>query len=363
MINSKEKCSLICFLLMIGCLSGYGQYGTGAKGNHSNLMLGAYYFDGWTAGSHHITDKLKTQYKDREPVWGWVTSTQPIVNDQINAAADAGISFFSFDWYFRDGSDQYPLNHALGLYLSSPDKGRLKFCLMVANHTPFFIGPDSWDAVSRIWMRLFKDRSYLKVDGKPLLIFFSVQSLVEKFGSDAAVKKAFARLKDAARKAGLKGVSIAACVYNDQKNLQEAEACGFDVLTGYNYHGYGLKKGEAVTPIDSMHLADARVWNGIRDKSHLPYIPNITLNWDPRPWRSDMAAVPHFSGYSMSSVYQSVSAAVKWIHDNKQRTPKEEIAIMYAWNENGEGGWLTPSTTLKDSLLLGVKQALGKSLK
>jgi hypothetical protein len=207
-------------------------------------------------------------------------------------------------------------------------------------------------------LQLFKQKGYLKVDGKPLLIFFETSSLVKKFGSAASVKEAFARLKDASRKAGLKGVAIAACVYAGGASVNEAEACGFDILTGYNYHGNGLLKEQEVTPIDSMHTAEVGVWNTISRKSSLPYIPCITLNWDPRPWRPDTVMVPRFSGYSRSSVYKSVSAAKAWINENKERTPKERIAITYAWNENGEGGWLTPSRIAGDSLLLGVKQAL-----
>lgn len=353
----KRNSYVLVLLLSVVPLTGHSQNAEKISDSHS-IVLGAYYFDGWTSGSHHITDKLKGHYQKREPIWGWVTSTPAIVDAQINEAANAGISFFSFDWYFRNGSDDYPLNHALNLYLSSRDKIRLKFCLMVANHTPFFIGPDNWNAVSEIWIKFFKDKDYLKVNEQPLLIFFSVSSLVEQFGSTSAVKKAFNSLRDIAKKEGLQGVSIAACVYDNAANIHDAEACGFDIMTGYNYHGYGLEKGEEVTPIDSMRVADLRVWNGIKNKSTLPYIPVSTLNWDPRPWRPDTASVPHFSGYSMQSVCHAVTDLKQWIGENRERTTKEKVALMYAWNENGEGGWLTPSTILKDSLLLGVKKAL-----
>jgi len=361
-LNRQMHCLLALLLLVVIQRSGYSQQAKNNDTSH-DFILGAYYFDGWNEGSHHITSDLKEYYKMREPVWGWVTSTSDIVDSQIKAAADAGIKFFAFDWYFRNGTDDYPLNHALNLYLLSPDKNRLKFCLMVANHDPFVIGPDNWDAASKIWIKLFKSSGYLTVNKRPLIIFFSPSSLIEHFGSAAKVKEAFASLRDEARKEGLGGVSIAACVYNNVKDVGDADACGFDVMTGYNYHGYGLQKGREVTPIDSMQVADRRVWDGIRDRSSKPYIPVATLNWDPRPWRPDTAFVPHFSGYSMQSVYRSVMALRKWTSKNARHTPKEKIALMYAWNENGEGGWLTPSHMLKDSLLLGIKHALGKESK
>lgn len=230
---------------------------------------------------------------------------------------------------------------------------------MVANHKPFLIEPQYWNKLVEGWLPLFRNDSYLKVEGKPLLIFFSVPSLIEEFSTPAAVKHAFDSLRLAAKDNGLKGVTIAACVYDNDKSVKEAEACGFDILTGYNYHGYGLEKDHIITPIDTMREADTRVWNGIKNRSNLPYIPVTTLNWDPRPWRDDTAKVPHFTGYSLQSVYRSVKSLREWIDTNPQRTSKERIALMYAWNENGEGGWLTPSKLMKDSLLKGIREALG----
>ena len=177
------------------------------------------------------------------------------------------------------------------------------------------------------------------------------------------MRKAFNSLREAAKKEGLGGVSIAACEYNYIRNIRQAEACGFDILTGYSYHDDGLEKGQEATPIDSMRVADIRVWNGIINKSDLPYIPVATLNYDTRPWESDTAFVPHYSGYSMQSVYHAVKDLKQWIKENSQRTTKEKIVLMYAWNENGEGAWLTPSKILKDSLLMGVKEALIEKLK
>ena len=43
-------------------------------------QLGAYYFDGWSGITFHITEHLKKNYPEREPTWGWVTSTKEIVD-------------------------------------------------------------------------------------------------------------------------------------------------------------------------------------------------------------------------------------------------------------------------------------------
>ncbi len=128
-------------------------------GDSSKFLLGAYYFDGWTGLTNHITKPLVDSFPERQPIWGWITSTPHAIENQINYAADNGIDFFNFCWYYTktDPSNQSPLNNALRLYLSSPNKRRLRFSLLIANHQGHIIGPDEFDKVSRTWIQLFKD--------------------------------------------------------------------------------------------------------------------------------------------------------------------------------------------------------------
>ncbi|CAL1518823.1 glycoside hydrolase family 99-like domain-containing protein [Chitinophaga sp. MM2321] len=349
---------LLGALILLSCKKDLAQ---GKSVNHMKgpaINLGAYYFDGWTEGSHHITPLLKNGFPEREPIWGWVTSTPDIMKKQIDAAADAGIQFFSFDWYYREGLSNIPLNNALSLYLDAPNKQRLKFCLMVANHKPYLTTPQSWKTLTGQWIKLFKDPTYLKVNEKPLLIFFSVSSLVTEFGDAAAVHKALDSLRHVAVAEGLKGGTMAVCV--GPSEVRDAEACGFDILTGYNYHVVGFTPGQAENPIQQMLAGDRSIWEKISGTTSLPYIPVATLNWDPRPWRKTDEVVQRFTGYSQQSVYNDITALQEWIAQHPGQTPKERIALLYAWNENGEGGWLTPSKILGDSLLQGIRKAIIK---
>ncbi|MGC8654712.1 MAG: T9SS type A sorting domain-containing protein [Candidatus Kryptoniota bacterium] len=325
------------------------------------IELGVYYFDGWTTTTTdnfvYLTPALLSD-SVREPVWGWITSTQSIVDSQIVLAANAGIDFFCFDWYYyRDQTSNIPLNHALGLYLKSPYKNLMRFCLLVVNGAqPFPIDPWDWPAVTREWLNLFKDSSYVTVNGKPLLIFFDPSALVSAFGSTQAVSQAFDSLRVAAMREGLKGVTIAACVF--PQSIGMAEACGFDGLTGYNYAGAGFTGGQIENPIGNLLTGERGIWNQFKSAS-LPYIPVATLNWDPRPWSVyETPPIQYYVGYSGSSVYSSITSLYQWIKDNPYQTTKEHIGLLYAWNEYGEGSWLTPSKALGDTLLQGLKKAV-----
>ena len=153
----------------------------------TKVRAGAYYFDGWTGKTGHLTHRLRDEFFDREPVWGWRDDSLSVVEQQIDCAADQGLAFFAFDWYWPEGPDkEAPMNTGLKLYLQAKNKQRLQFCLLVANHGGFRIGPADWETVTDIWLPLFKEPTHVKVGGKPLLIFFAPSELRNSFGSSTA---------------------------------------------------------------------------------------------------------------------------------------------------------------------------------
>lgn len=344
MICSKNNKALIC-LLVVFC-SGLISI---CWGQDKKVMIGAYYFDGWTgAYQDHITPALTEKFPEREPIWGWKTSSQDIMNKQIDAAANAGLSFFNFLWYFYGGSEykKQPLNHSLGYFINAPNKSKLKFNITVVNHAGFDVGPKDWDSLSNYWLEVFENPNYLKVEKKPLIVFYDMKALIAKFGSPDKVKQAFNQLKDKAKRKGLPGVTIGFCTYVGQVN--QADACGADLVTGYNYHAIGFVKGPQAIPIAKMQQAEQTYWNQYAQNKKLKYIPTVTLGWDPRPWATKANGygyTPYYKGYSANSVYNSVKNGIKWIKANGKNTPKERILLLYAWNENGEGAWLTPGKT------------------
>ena len=338
--------------------------GSHVHGQTNPIKLGAYYFDGWTgAYPQHLTPKLTGAFADRKPIWGWITSTQDIVDKQIVAASDAGLNFFSFCWYYA-GKEEFktePLNNALKLFNKSKHSNKMQYCLLVANHGKYSIRDEGWNDVQEEWLRVFKTPNYLTVDNKPLLVIFSVPELIKGLGSVEAVKTRLQSLRAAAVAKGLNGVTIATCISPDNAGIKQAEDCGFDILTGYNYHGPAIRKGTSVTvPIDTMQTTERSLWSDIVLKSKLKYIPVSTLNWDPRPWAgpgNNYETANYLVGFSENSVFNSVSGMRDWMNNNPDKLVNEKLGLLYAWNENGEGAYLTP--TEKDpNLLRGVKNAV-----
>jgi hypothetical protein len=288
------------------------------------------------------------------------------VEQQIACAADHGLAFFAFDWYWPEGANkESALNTGLKLYLQATNRQRLQFCLMVANHGGFRIGPSDWDAVSDVWLRLFKEPTHLRLGGKPLLIFFSPRELRQAFGSSEAVKAAFDKLDAKARTAGLEGVCIVACATpgpeNNWNDLADLKAQGYSCLTGYNYHGYPVKGPDKIQPFARMIEGHQDIWDRFAARSPLPYMPIVTVGWDKRPWEDLANLKTHEVYYPDRTPVQAadfVSRAIKWMDLHPDKTPKERVLLLYAWNENGEGGYLTPTKGMGDAYLRAVDKAL-----
>lgn len=324
-----------------------------------NMVLGAYYFDGWAGLTSHLTPELEHDFPERKPIGGWMTSKQKAVERQMDLAVESGLSFFSFCWYFTT-IEEYrtnPRNRALEFYLKAKNKGKLKYNLLVANHDNYVVGPQNWDHLCNYWIKLFKNPLYLKVNGSPMITFISANSLVKSFGSSTKVKQALAKFRAMAIENGLNGVTVAASHYPEEKMMKLVVDCGFDIATGYNYHESGYQKNQNAAPIDNLQAGSTRIWNALK-KSPLPIIPTITVNWDPRPWPIQYKHSKIYSGFSGETVASAIKAAAKFIDENPDEVTPERIALIYAWNEYGEGAWLTPSKLLKDSLLKGVKKGL-----
>jgi hypothetical protein len=324
-------------------------------------VVGAYYFDGWSGKTTHVTELLDTKYADRKPVWGWRDDTVEIMQQQINFCADHDLAFWAFDWYYPEGQDKFtPLNNALDLYLQAPNCDRMQFCLLVANHGGFRIGPKDWDACCQRWIELFQRPTHLKVAGEPLLIFFSPEELAKAFGGVDGVRAALESLRTKARQGGLKGVAVAACTGPSNKMADFARS-GYTLLTGYNY-SLGWMNGAGAKPFQDLIAGNQQIFQQFAAKTPLPYVPVITIGWDRRPWEEKQLPPEKMSVWypdrTPQLVEEFVRAGVRWLDEHPDKTTAERLLLLYAWNENGEGGYLTPTGADKTEYLQAVRRAI-----
>jgi hypothetical protein len=330
-------------------------------------MVGAYYFDGWAGSTRHVDDpnaawarnapthltrRLAEEFAEREPVWGWRDDAVEIMERQIDVAADHGVGFFAFCWYWHDSGG--PINPdairrdekhtGMELFLKAPNNGRMKFCLLVANHQGFEIkGTESWRQAADFWMPYLKHPRHVTVGGKPLVIVFN------QAGGD---KAGFACMQDAARRAGLPGVAIAGC-------FGASPEAGYTHRTHYNVVP-GYTAGAEEHPYSELARAHKDAWGGTPE---VPYIPTVTAGWDKRPWEGPhgLGQQPgwYFPDRTPEQFAESVRDAVAWMDENPDNTTAERLLMVYAWNEYGEGGYLAPTKGDPDARYLkALKSAI-----
>jgi hypothetical protein len=179
--------------------------------------IGVYYFDGWSGKNPHaddpahpwaknapthLTKRFVEEFPEREPVWGWRNDSQEIMERQIDLAAENGVDFFLFCWYWKDNKglinintiENLSLHKSMELYLKAKNKHKVKFALLVANHQGSeIIGTENWQEAVKFWAQYFKDPQYITADGKPLVVLFGT-------GDEALGNVELAAMQETAKK-------------------------------------------------------------------------------------------------------------------------------------------------------------------
>ena len=322
------------------------------------MIVGAYYFDGWSGRNEladdpsqpwaknaptHLTRRMIEEFPEREPIWGWRDDSLAIMERQIDLAADHGVAFFAFCWYWHDSGQainkkaiQEDCKHTgLELFLKARNNHRLKFCLLVANHTGFEIkGTEAWKQAADFWMPYLKHPQHLTVGGKPLVIIY---------GSRDGDKPGFAYMQEAARKAGLPGVAIAAC---GDDCVSRTTAMGYTHTTHYNIT-LGYTGGSEAHKYTELVQAHTQAWHGWHGCPEQPFIPELSAGWDKRPWEglAGLNQKPgwYFPDRTPEQFADFLRQAITWMDTHPEQTTTERIVLIYAWNEFGEGGYIAPT--------------------
>lgn len=325
------------------------------------------------------------------PLWGYEDESDPkVMAKKIAAAADHGIDAFIFDWYsYNDGPFlDRPIDRG---FLKAKNNKRIKFAFMWANHDwqdihPYRRGtapkwlyegkvtPAAFDKIcDHLIKSYFKHPSYWKIDGKPYFSIYELTKLLDSFGSVALTRVALDKFRDKAVRAGLPGLHLNAVVWGQPilpgsgtplDAAQLVKDLGFDSVTSYVWvHHVGLPSLQ--TDYNQVRDAYFNYWSSAVNSFSVPYMPNVSMGWDPSP-RADQRDEYGNFGYPFTNTIsgntpERFKEALTMARD-RLLAQKGGLKILNinCWNEWTEGSYLEPDTVNKFGYLDAVKSVFSK---
>ncbi len=321
------------------------------------ITLGTYIFPGWYRDTGRGDYPYRTHDEDSE--WKWAVAKQPAprpllgfyddslpeVNDwHIKWALEHGLSFFAFDWYWNAGEKRLARTLEQG-FLKAKYANEMKFCIHWCNHAldwkrdgkpaPLdFSKPALLQMTEYLAENYFKRPNYLTVDGHPVFMAFVPAALVQANGGPVGFRAVLEEMNKLLRAKGLKDLYFVAL--GGGSNYAEA---GFSAFTAYSYYGadadskYEWKRGHSL-PYEDMVKHFETMWQSAAQRKEPHYIVPIGSNGDDRPRARQNALV--ITGKTPDLFEKMCRASLK--HIDK----RNNLAIIEAWNEWGEGGFIEP---------------------
>lgn len=338
-------------------------------------VVGAIRWDAWhgdrgvpgravekSLGPAHWHDRLpffaRVFGPDRVEVRG---DRQEVVDREIAYAASGGLDYWAFCYYPTSAA----MNYGLDLYLGSERRQQLRFCLLL--QSGHLATDATWPGLRDQLVAWFREPTYQRVLGdRPLLYLYlnAPDGLQRRFGSIENARRAFDEVREAARTAGAGDPYCVLLSWTPTIAAEQMRAIGFDAIGAYATAGGGPGR----QPYEVLARHTRRFWEQCR-ATGVCVVPIVMAGWDrrprvenPVPWEKPregetVETALHFVAPQPEELAGLLSDAVQWNRNHRQVSPGQAI-LIYAWNENDEGGWLVPTLSEGDARLRAVGAVL-----
>jgi hypothetical protein len=337
----------------------------------SRPFVGAIRWDAWYTPGSLPTDAVQRslspeQYRWRLPFFahqsadGSVTFwpiSQGLIDREIEQATYAGLDFWAFVAY----SGEDPMSTALKYYISSTKRAHIKFCL--------FCELVRWGSVSESSALIAEHLSIMSTDsyvrlpgGRPLyfLGFISERLVSQRWGSMDALRSQIDRFRRSAEAVGV-GNPYLVVSGSRWDSIEWAAELGADAVTAYAIADF---KGSG--SYEALAQYSEEGWSTL-SAAGLPVVPTVMTGWDRRPrishpvpweqWQEVNVGLQHYyDSPSQNGLSDHLSHALQWARSRDGGC--SPIVLVYAWNENDEGGWLIPTLSCNEDRLQAVRNVL-----
>lgn len=328
----------------------------------SDYKIGTFYYPGWKdKQAHNISptpwEAIK-KFPNLEPLLGWYDEgTDKVAQQHIDWMHEYGIDFVVYDWYWSKGN-KVLLEHALASYMRAPNRDKVKFSLLWANHDGVPSSRENFEQMITHWARYYFSRpEYLRVDNKPVVFIFSAEMLKNDAAKIGATSKELLDSAQAiATQMGLPAIYFVAGTSASSPMIDSyASASGYSALSAYNYHrGMWSPVSRSYPELDQAYQEH---WGRFLTKGNLPLIVPMTSGWDKRPWGGSKDPLHDLSIGTAEQFEAHLNAAKATMNASKKANAK--MGVICCWNEFGEGSYIEPTKKDGFSYLEKVKKVFG----
>ncbi len=315
--------------------------------NDDDYIVGLNICSLWRNHDHHKSWGHITGYDDKRPVLGYYDEGNPETADwEIKFMVEHGIDFQMFCWY--PNTTTAPIVpkvvfHLQDAYMNAKYSDMMNYCIIweasgsaptVENFKKFFVP---------YWIEnYFKDKGrYMTIDGKPVLVVYSIETLRTGMGGNEKVKEAFDYLRAEVKKLGYEDMLI----FASGSSYKDLAALGIDGVFPYNWSSPGYDP-EINKENMLMRQQGADVYS----------IPTVSVGFNNIGWVEERKPIMTAEGFKET---------VDWIRD--EYIPKyadkdswqKNLLMLSTWNEYGEGTYIMPC---EDNCGFGYLDALKESL-
>ena len=390
-----------CLVIAFGCLlSSQAEQSVTARPEvvavyyphwHSYDHGSAWKGEGWTEwdGLKAAVPRFPGHHQPLKPTWGYFDESDPAwTSKEIDLAADNGIDVFLYDWYWYSGVKNMEEALEQG-FLKAPNRTRMKFALMWANHDRRDQFCPEFGKPRNIWLHsyhsekdltrmvdycighYFREPNYWQVKGGLFYSIFQAKEFVEQMGGPEKTREAFKRIDERLRQAKLPPMHWNAMVASPALS-EQMKAAGFLSTSRYNVSTAGKARPDGTEDFEDVMEAHRQHWKSMQ-AAQLVNIPVVTRGWDssPRcradvPWPFPRSKNGQFeypycqivTGVTPERFERLLRDAAQVVRDD----PHAPYAVLVnSWNEWTEGQSLLPEEEYGTAYLEAIRKVFGRA--
>lgn len=314
----------------------------------TTITIGAIRWDAWLGENDNVGKQLNRslgpdKWGYRRPFYTQVLgpnsvdinmNSQEVADREIEYAAYAQLDYFAFLMYAEHSS----LSDGLKKYLTSSKKHLVNFCVVMSDRQDQ--GETIAETVERILGYIEEPTYQMVMDSRPLVFSFRLGDDKPQFAATLKVE------------CEQKGLSEPYIVELSSDNTMP-NSPEYDAISRYWFGGNSFGGLESGAPYSALMDAAQENWQ-LRADSGARQVPLVSLGTDGRPrienppsWTGDPSFYEkYFQTAEPYEIATHLGEAFDFVSSNPTSAEAKTI-LMYAWNENDEGGWLMP--TLKSN--------------